>query len=349
MDLLLHIGLPKTGTTTLQNHVLNTVSPSLGKSDFLNAHEPEKSLRLTLAALIDGCERRSAHTTARRTRRWVKSVRRLAQAGLPDVGDPPGVLISSEHLSSLRSSRPWPFYSSSQYIEPNVQANDFPPIGAYLRRFLVPAWEDGQVRVLLTIRRPAEWLAAYYAQISNRLWTPSQQDFDAQVEFLLHDPAPLLLFDSLEADLSGAVGRANVHVLPLEQFGTPLFWETLDAFLGPLAQGVARPDLNFNRANQRSSGRGSWKLRAQSNAPIQQTKESLDNRWPHDAAPNARRLTLGALHRLEPSRNKRVPKHAEAEITLRDHTRKRAMERLRPSVKRLEGHTGLDLKRLEYY
>ena len=197
--LYLHVGLPKTASTFLQERVF----PALGHLEvrsvprsraFRGAADAADGHRLFAAAL-----RRSAAVWEARGAELMDEL-----LGAGDRGGR-GLLVSDEAIGRA-ASRP-------------------EALAAHLSAFarLAAARGFGAPRIVAFLRRQDHWLASHYAQISDREGGGSQAGFAAMIERTL-DPARdrhgfgmLLDYGALHAALAQVAGAEGVLLLPHEE------------------------------------------------------------------------------------------------------------------------------------
>ena len=246
MDLLLHIGLGKTGTTTLQQEHFIGLPGYLGRRELFGQRGRGGRLEQVFLAARQG---QPVDLEA-----WRSDVLRAFRGAPPDQ-----IVISQERLVQW-TERGSGFSPIVGLLSDGgrIRRSGSHPIAAFVRDHVVPAWEPlGRVKVLVTLRNQFDWLCSHYAQLSNRIIGASQADFTRQVERIVRTGDPYLDFASLIDALRGAVGTDHVTALLLEDIGSAQYWETLSALVG---QRLPREDRTTKRANQRSSGDG-WQLR----------------------------------------------------------------------------------------
>jgi hypothetical protein len=245
--LYLHIGLPKTATTYLQQEVFPALSHlrylGIPQGDVFAGPEELKHGPRTLT----NCTKRSALVWSRYGEAVFRDIFGCEPTERP-LGD---VLLSDEGIGRA-GSRP-----------------TF--LGAHLQGLATQAknWGFGRIRLLCMFRRQDRWLASHYAQISDRNPQASQEDFEATVSRAL-DPAGerfgfgmLLDYAALARHLRPVVGPSNLLMLPYEFLvhDPAEFHHQVLAFLGKAAAADASLFEDAQKRNVRSKEEGVWELR----------------------------------------------------------------------------------------
>ncbi|MFW5642331.1 MAG: hypothetical protein ACOCY0_06160 [Roseicyclus sp.] len=305
----LHIGLPKTATTFLQESVFPRIeglhascTPEAGP----DLDPPGRSESLMAWAL------------ARSPDIWRSAGDALFPAMLSGASGMDGrdVLVSDERIGRTGS-----------------RADH---LGAHLRALAIEARRRGFKRVtcLCAVRRQDLWYASHYAQISDRNPDAGQKDFEAAVGRLV-DPerggrrfGRLLRYDGLRAALVDALGAGNVLVCVYETMR-----ETPDAFAADLATFLGRPVPLPARgagsgSNVRNVGGRSWALRR------------YDRRAAGENARTAAQAARATLRRLRPG--------APGSIELTPELSERILTAYRASNLRLARDIDADLARYGY-
>lgn len=241
-SLSIHLGLPKTATTSLQE-VLSEQAGFLGKSP-----EILKSFRAYRLALI--------HEPAEFwIRRSSKSLRRNLMNIATEVSKSSGSIIFSWEAPLALEL----FLSEPSDVGLNQGENAVTKLLEMIKHCLPPA---KQVNILLTVRRQPEWLASLYAQRSARIPMANQRDFEAYVLKLLDQevlPMPLDLNRTLD-ELEAHLPKGNISIIPLEELQTPLASETFSRWLG--ADSTAKVSLSdLKNRNTRHVDSRNWRLR----------------------------------------------------------------------------------------
>jgi len=243
-DLTLHVGLPKTGTTTLQREVFPKFRGYVCGTE---SSGPSGDLAQQMLRLY---QVKGAH------RDWNTDVWRSeaiawwAQARATSDGP---LLVSLEGLYRWFdpvTGMPWPLMGNGEYRSHRIGSH---PLLSFLAA-LQNQFDNCRLRVAITLRNQASFLASHYAQISYRLSYPSQKDFEAKARHVTNKGDPFFdWFDTVD-QLVKLVGRDNVH-LNLFEKGLNSIAKDLSVFLA--ARWTPLPVVT--RLNSRGSD-GGWTL-----------------------------------------------------------------------------------------
>lgn len=196
-SLVLHIGYPKTGTTTLQHRVFQHLAGSAvpGRDDDI--------IRPFFRWSAHGSRARVSAPDLRAAIEWLSATRSHAR------------ILSEESILGLtvkRLRRPQQFRGRSPALN-LVQA---------LERLEVPR---STVHVVLTVRPQADLLPSAFAE------APPSSDLGRWIGSILALPTGTeenpFDFNAVAASFSDAFGRSNVHVLPLHRIGKRDYFEEL--------------------------------------------------------------------------------------------------------------------------
>lgn len=323
--LYLHIGLPKTGTTFLQDRVF----PLLPSTAFLCKPRGEvvQGHPGPGYGLLDRCFKRSA----RIWEEYGESIFADLLARLEPGGDRERLLISDEGIGTMGRK---PLFLRTHLQELSRHA---------------PGWGLGPVRVICSFRRQDQWLGSHFAQVSNRTGAATQADFERFVEAFL-DPGRdyfwdgiMLDFQTLREGVVGGVGAENVLMLPYETLAeepTEYLAAVLD-FMGldpeceALTEALAQQSRG-ERRNARTVGSDRWALRT--------PKSELGRR-----VGRAPRRVLEAIGLPTRAHGAREEPPGRREIRMTEALRSRILSRYAESNASLAEDLGLDLRRYAYH
>lgn len=240
--LVLHIGLPKTGTTFLQRQIF----AEIGDPVFLHRkRSPE------------------AEALCRDLRRYVKAgalvapflrhrVRRRLDA-MARTGGVPRFLVSDENIALSASG----FWQGRGPAPRRVAAR------------IAELLPGERVRVVIGIRRQDQWLASRYAESTRRLGGLGQADFDRRMRDIaaaaeLKGPLGWLDYAAVGARFSEALGAENVRLVSLERIveAPAATIRGLEHFIGADREaGSATPKPSRAGRNRLSKGPNTWRMR----------------------------------------------------------------------------------------
>lgn len=244
--LVLHIGLPKTGTTFLQG-IFQRIP------DLAFVH---RLMGVEQARLCHGLRtfvRANALVTPLYRRRIEAEL-----AALLDAAAARPLLVSDEDISMTAGS----FWRGTG-VEPARLARRLIPLGRRLGERAAP------LRVIVGVREQDQWLASRYAESSRMFPEFGQADFDARLVRMakgepLAGPARWLDYQHVHDCFSRALGPENILLLPLERLAEKPREALADVgrFLGGIdlaARGTgSQPG---RRRNRLSTGENVWRLR----------------------------------------------------------------------------------------
>ncbi|MGM0704245.1 MAG: sulfotransferase domain-containing protein [Pseudomonadota bacterium] len=263
MNLILHIGLPKTGTTTIQHNFLKGEPGYIGKVGKFDEFISKESTHFFNFHRFMNCE-----DVKNKTREWVERVlfEKNDMENLESLG---AIKVSQEAWSR------WPSKNSNFYKYPigareaKYKSRSRPaPIAEFIKKYLVPEWKyaagpESKVKIVVTLRNQVEWLASGYSQRSGSRFNASQSDFEKQINSLIEAGDPFLDWDKMLEELEVAVGSENVTALLFEDMGNISFWE----YFGRSMEVSSIPacslaDLSISsRKNVRKVSEKTWPIR----------------------------------------------------------------------------------------
>lgn len=330
-DLVVHIGLPKAGSTTLQDKIF---MPFPGYLGIRNNKKKKEDLGKQFLDLVPS--ESNFLINNEEINRWVSCVFEHKELHCSSTDR---LFISNEDLSN-RSIAP------------------------FLSHFSKTNWKAGKVKALMIVRNQSEWLCSNYSQLSNRILPASQKHFEEQIQNLIdigyidhhferteYDNlfrTQILGFDSYYLDWSRrveelykALSSKNVCILLLEEMGTEQFRNKLFDFL---QIENLNPELLSNRESAKNVRRykdNIWKIRPWNASG---TNEWVKSFWPPKRFPTSRPLALRILRKSSWIMNF----NRETEFQLNESVRKQIREFCRPFNDRLSKQLGKDLEGLGY-
>ena len=244
--LILHVGLPKTGTTFLQHRVFRHMP---------NAHFVHRTMggeALDLARDFRTYARIDPVRAALLRRRIRSRLNLLAEDDRP-------VLVTEENIS-ISPTRFWHGAGAT----PAGLAQRIAALARGLDSRLLP------VKLIVGIRRQDQWLASRYAESSKDFPDFGQADFERRMKAIcagetLDGPLAWLDYAPMRAALADVLGDAHVHVVSLEELIARPYKSTraIEDFLGgpPLFDPDRKRPAMREPRNQLATGQDSWGLR----------------------------------------------------------------------------------------
>jgi len=283
-DLIVHIGLQKTGSTTLQDRVLKGISGYLGKTAKHESEKEKEADRLfkefKRISRLPFDESGLSSTATYRARQLIQEVRR-ARPGIKRV------IVSDEFFSTPAVGAGSNASTTSQScLMPCCHACQ---IADFLSHFNKQALTDGQVKVVLVLRNQPDWLASMYSQISGHLAHASQSDFERRVDRLIKRRDHYVFWSEWVDNLNAALGQENICVLLMEDMNKTEFWERLFNFMQiDPANADDRIPTFAQKENVRNKGEDRWVLTS-SSGNIKWAKMLANRHFPVNWAPRLRR------------------------------------------------------------
>lgn len=263
-DLLIHIGLAKTGTSTLQARMLSGRPGYLGKNkvDF-PPQFGDRDLVDEFQELASQCHIMEPDAVRAAAEGWVQVV--VAWAAEQQISGP--LCMSDENFAH------WPVDRRNQHNRHPVRHSparwgsapkrERPiPVARFIKDHIVPAWQPyGKVELCVVLRNQSAWLGSLYAQRSNGIMFPSSKAFEAQVRHMIALDEPYLDWYGLVQDLQEAVGADNLTVLFFEDARTEEYWRALGTFFGIVDADWKAFSGGTHRVNERRKGTAGWNIR----------------------------------------------------------------------------------------
>lgn len=338
-QLTIHIGLPKTGTTSLQTHAFSRLPGYLGKFPS-QRHRLSPSLRGVLDAYRIGLEVDNERVFevggqeawASLIEPWVKHLLTSeARKGL----------LSDEDLAGWRypvgNAARWPVLDSSSAL-PRRGPH---PVIRFLEQVRARLPLDIELKSVLVLRNQSDWLGSLAAQaaVSNT----------AFVQRVIRNKDAFLDFHSIVVDLERLLGAQN-HKTILFESGLEHIASEIIRFAGYPDSDIPSPETLRPRANVRRQGDNEW--------VVADEPSRLDEVLVRLRAENTfveRFYQSGAWRRilrpfLGPHVRRRIlhPNYRRQTISLTQEQRATIRAHCQKSNARLSEHLGLDLTRLGY-
>jgi hypothetical protein len=352
-DLILHIGFPKTGTSTVQTHLLADQPNFLGKEKSNRCLAGASPIAKEMVQLTEAVLWQSPSGLRKGVKGWRQRCDEILGHLRADSEAPSSLVLSEEKLAT------WPFTSTPGSRWPlctgfgscvGVPRSRPAPLVRLLLEHGPELWPYGDIRIVLTIRNQADWLASHYSQLSSRIPNACQRDFEAQTDAILERDDPFLDWAGWIEDLSAVVGAQNIATFPMERMESPELWRAMAASFGLGEGGIPFQDLaapSGPRANVRRLREDDrWQVR-----PLKLKKTVTASFQPHRWANNA--WTMAALNKVEgllhPLLRATLDRHRGQEILLPAHLRQRILRRMEPANRRLADYLKHDLSSLGYF
>lgn len=330
-DLIIHIGLAKCGSCTLQRDVFQHEEGYLGTAPGI---APELNLAKQLQQSTPFGGRQTINR--RRLARWVGRVQQLREERWPDLDR---LILSNEVLSA------------------SCRLSDRPVLNvlSLLRENLWP----GKIRVVVVFRNQAARIASSYAQRSATNPVAGQEDFERSVQKIMTNQRKLRLFDysTWIESLQEILGADNVLPLFLEQAGSSGFWTRLTDFceLKNFKANEMTLSTDYSK-NKRSLSGKRWTISPFQPAASAKIKVEkwMNLIWPTSLAQGirntARDRAAKALEAAHQSRTRKgEPSNRPTVIELTPQTRNYIQRHVGPFNARLSCQVGQDLNELDYW
>lgn len=246
--LILHPGLPKTGTTFIQKTLLKHQDWYLGKgegSDPCTGLDTLKKLRDII--VVEGPSY------------WKSARSRAFRQEIQEVGDFYRKRTTFLFISFEMFLFP-PFFDAGDQKHRH-HANRPLFLAHHLHKFVECLAPDvDSLKTVVTTRNQPEWFASLYSQFSNREKHPGQMRFEAKVRaYLSSSKVRHKMFLEWDSIASHLLQLSPVSLLPFEKLEHPDFLKHMFAGLPDgLIPGLAKTDPAH--ANKRSLGQD-WELR----------------------------------------------------------------------------------------
>lgn len=270
-DLVIHVGMPKTGSTTLQKHFFSACRNNT------NNEETKELLE------IFRCHQKNKIKTRRNIVEWGNRI-----SAKYHNSDP--IIVSDEHFCSayLNKLQHFPF------VEHNPRTLDILPLAEFIRD-LVTLWSWGEVKCLLCVRDHADWIGSQYAQGSDRLINACQSDFEERLRSFLKNGAGWINWDLWYRHISSAAGEDNTFVISTESLNTEKTAQKLENLTG---REVSAPHFekkllkSTKKENKRALGDNEWQLRPFRLSSFVTEKLLMNNFWSYETNVKQRAVVL---------------------------------------------------------
>lgn len=338
MDLILHIGLGKTGTTTIQEEALadypNYLGRSINKENIFGNNACEELYRLLKKF-------RKGEQVKESCSNWVGNIKSFKDEKKITANN---IIISYEYLSSNYLNK----ITNFPYLDRLYKPEGVLPVASFIN-YLSTHWDIGKVRVLLTLRNQPDWMASKYAQHSNRILNASQKDFEQRISKLIDSgDTTFMNFYRWYSDLQKVVGKEHMCVLLMENMDKEIYWRELADFME--LENFPYEKFLTNRVikNKRRSDTNVWKLQPFNNALKRKIKKS----WSVDRAIGYRKTALNVAGKFDklflPYFISIAEHQREDEIYLTDELKERIQSYTAASNEQLSDIVGQDLKKFGY-
>jgi hypothetical protein len=286
VDLILHVGLTKTATTTLQKHFFSQLPIYRGRLKGSSAFEAWSSRRPDWRDEVV---------------KWLANVER---------SDIDAALFSEEQLSR------WPVKSNDSFHPLTDGWADLTrtrphPMIEFLDAIQLNKVSDVRLRAIITIRRQADFLGSRYAQRTSSMRKPSQADFETKVADLLASGDPFCDWAALVEELQQVIEAENLLVL-IHEDGLAHNVERLAAFLSVRFDSAGMQDW---RENVKRDGHQAWKGPISEHGSWGTFLRVASERWPRSFRQGSRILKAVAT-KIGPSGARCLKRYASKEVRI---------------------------------
>jgi hypothetical protein len=250
-SVVIHVGLPKTGTTTLQKQVFQRLPNYFGKEQLDSAPVTWRGF----AQLREVIQFRPPEWWKTRDALEVRTMLGRVAGELPKLGS--RVIISFENMIASE------FFGPNKGAYERPDGTRFHPSEHFPEILDALAPERTRTVVLVTCRQQWTWLPSLYAQLSDRIPSASQQHFDHELDKILSadwlDQSTINLL-ALGTQIVANVRPDSLTFLPVESMGTRDYADALAQTLGVRSKTIERA-VSAANFNGRRQAHDSWKLR----------------------------------------------------------------------------------------
>lgn len=223
-DLTLHIGMPRTGTTTLQEHFFPNISGYLGRSRKMFGKPWGRNAYTNKLLQYYNYHAKTANFPRRAMQAWCDSLKNLAVHK-----DLKNIIISDESLQQGNDQ-------FKGYIENTDKLQSVVPPKSFIFSFLenilyYNVWNRGNVKVIISFRNQCDWIPSVYARSSDRNPNASTKDFELKTKIILKNYQWRFSWMHWISKLEPIVGKKNLCILIMEDINGPSYWEAVCNFL----------------------------------------------------------------------------------------------------------------------
>lgn len=320
-ELILHIGLPKCGSTTLQRY-FSDMDGYLGRGS-----QDKKANELCTELLRCSHANRFSRVSVKKLVSWGGMVEKYR---VSKNIEKQRFILSSEVLSKTKKD----------YSE--------------LFDFLEVLKKNGSfenLKVLVTLREQSTKLASGYAQSSSKRFNASQSDFEKYLKVEMEKNH--LDYVDLVLGLHSQLGKNNVKVTFLEEIGTPDFWKEIEEFCHISRSEAGLSNFSSNQANKKSLGMSSWAIQKPCSDIVSRGAaiSILTWFWPVSFLKSWRpfaRSFLASSHSLVCSCVFSIERRREEKIVLNDDVKASIQQRYASGNRKLEKLIGKKIDHLGY-
>lgn len=246
----IHIGLPKTATTFLQEKLFTQIK-NIKYIDRHCIHE--------LFSREDNEGFRAKFLKSPGI--WASYAGRSLKKIMSSIEEE-SILISEENISA--NVHFFDFQARRQQ-DPIVLAHHL----NHMRKAIIKNPRFSRVKILTTIRRQDTWIASRYAQSGATFSVPSQEHFEKTARKLIntkaefHRSAMVINYRYMDDCLREALGKNNVCFLPMEsiQSDSALFYSRLVEFFDGNDSFMAAAEREKAIHSSNAEGENRWKVR----------------------------------------------------------------------------------------
>ncbi|MBN2735009.1 MAG: hypothetical protein JXQ82_09165 [Methanomicrobiaceae archaeon] len=246
--LIIHIGLSRTGTTSLQRRFFSQFSNTLTP---YSTEEWKETLMDEMVHVFQDCDFSVWNETEGK-----KVVDNLKAACCKTSGKP--FLISQNAFSR-------PFFFRKKGLSAFSQKDmGYFPVSLHLEMMLKACPWISKIKVLVTLRNQPEWLGSLYAKDSTTIKGASKEDFEQKVRLLMSDDSVnkggCFNWGKLVHDLERIAGKDNIYVVLLEEMNSDAYWKTIAEWSELPFESEDYSSTVRNRENSRSISNQEWSI-----------------------------------------------------------------------------------------